>query len=181
MSKGLLIGFGIVGTLFIFIGIIVMLCIGWSNQEIELRNQAVAQQKNNENIYDKVWKVIKQKAQITDKYAEDFKAIYTDIMGKRYDGEAKGSPMFKWIQEQNPNFSVDMYKDLSDAIEGNRAEFARVQARLIDIKREHDNLRLKFPSSLVVGARPALEIKIVTSTQTEQVFATGKDDDVKLF
>ncbi len=177
----------IVGALVVLVSlcmvalIVVFMAIGWSNQEIELRNQSDAQQKANEVIFDKTWKVIKQKAQITDKYAKDFKDIYVSIMNERYEGDQKNNPMFKWIQEQNPNFSVDMYKDLSDSIEANRAEFARVQNRLVDIKREHDNLRLRFPSKLVVGSRSELDIKIVTSAKTEEVFSKGKDDDVALF
>ena len=74
-----------------------------------------------------------------------------------------------------------MQKDLGDSIEANRAEFARVQSRLIDIKREHDVLRKRFPSKLIVGSRPELEINIVTSTKTQKVFETKIDDDVDLF
>jgi hypothetical protein len=171
----------VVGAIVIAALMIVGMGINYSNAEIDLRNQASAQQDSNRVIYDKVWKTIKQKAEITDKYANDFKDIYVSIMNERYEGDTKGSPMFKWIQEQNPNFSVDMYKGLSDAIEANRAEFTRVQMRLRDIKREHDNLRLKFPGSLFVGKRPELEIKLVTSTVTENVFETKKEDDVDLF
>ena len=32
--------------------------VGYSNTDIELRNLAKAAQKDNENVYDKVWKVI---------------------------------------------------------------------------------------------------------------------------
>jgi len=155
--------------------------IGISNTEIELREQAVAQEKDNQNIYDKTWKTIKQKAQITDKYAKDFKDIYSNLMNSRYQGDQKSNPTFKWIHEQNPQFSVEMYKDLSDAIEANRAEFARVQSRLIDIKREHDVLRKRFPSKLIVGGREELVVTIVTSTKTDEVFKSGKDDNIELF
>lgn len=166
----LLIGFLIVG----FVG----MKYSYQNDEVELRNQAKAQQEANKIIYDKVWKVISQKAQITDKYEKAFKDIYVQIMDKRY---ADKNLLFKFVTEQNPNFSTEMYTQLSNAIEGNRAEFANVQMRLVDIKREHDNLRMKFPSSIFVGDRPELDIQIVTSTKTENVFKSGKDDDVKLF
>lgn len=161
-------------------GIGTMMYFNVSNKEIDLRSQYVAQEKVNETIYDKVWKIIQQKAQIKSDYAKDFKNIYTDVMNARYGNESNGSPLFKWIQEQNPNFSIDLYKDLSQTIEAQRNEFARVQARLIDIKREHQNLRLKFPTSLFVGGRPELELKIVTSSKTEQAFETGKEDDISL-
>ena len=67
----------VAGISLIFIAMIVLMGIGYKNQEIELRNQAVAQQKSNKVIYDKVWKVIQQKAQIADKYEGAFKEIYT--------------------------------------------------------------------------------------------------------
>lgn len=154
--------------------------IGISNEEIELRNQAVAQQKANEATFDKVWKVLKQKAGIMDKQREDFRAVYTGIMNERYQGEANGAPAFKWIKEHNPEFPMDMYKDISNAIESNRATFLRVQKRLIDIKREHDNIRKKFPSSLIVGSRPELDIQIVTSKRTKRTFETGEENEEDL-
>jgi len=167
------------------IAFIVLICVimnySYKNSEIDLRNQAKAQQEANKVIFDKVWKVIQQKAQITDKYSNDFKQIYGGIMHERYQGDTKQAPLFKWIQEHNPTFSTELYKDLADAVEANRAEFARVQNRLIDIKREHSNLRQKFPSSIFVGDKPELEIQIVTSDKTTQVFQTGKENEVDLF
>ena len=68
-------------------------CVGVSNTEIELRQQAVAQEQNNQNIFDKTWKTIQQKAQITDKYAKDFKDIYVSLMNERYEGDEKTNPM----------------------------------------------------------------------------------------
>lgn len=178
---------GKVGVMVAVIAVIIMaiimglMAVSYSNREIDLRKQAEAQQKVNEVIYTKVWTVIKQKAQVTDKYASDFKEVYVGIMSGRYDADKGSNPAFKWISEQNPSFSVEMYKSLSDSIEGLRAEFARVQNRLVDIKREHDTLREKFPSNLVVGKRPSLEIQIVTSAQTKEVFATGEENKVDVF
>jgi len=169
-----------IGALLFFTLIFVFMAIGISNTEKELRNQCVAQQKSNEATFDKVWKVIQQKAGIMNKQRDDFKAVYVSIMSERYQGETSGAPAFKWITENNPQFPMDMYKDVSDAIESNRAEFLRVQKRLIDIKREHDNLRMKFPSSLVVGSRPALEIQVVTSSKTQRIFSSGQENEEDL-
>lgn len=170
-----------IGVVALFGLIIAMWGVGVSNTEIELREQAVAQQENNKNIYQKVWTVIKQKAQVTDKYAEDFKGIYAGLMDSRYKGDVGDNPSFKWIHEQNPQLSVEMYKELGDSIGGLRAEFAMVQARLIDIKREHDVLRKRFPSSLIVGSRAELDVVIVTSQKTKETFALGEENDVDLF
>lgn len=170
-----------VSVIGIFALSIVMMGIGYSNSEIELRNQAKAQQEANQAIYDEVWKVIKQHAQVTDKYAGDFKEIYTGLMSGRYDADSKSNPMFKWISEHNPSLSDQMYISLADTIKGQRAKFTRVQTRLIDIKREHDNLRLRFPSKLFVGGREPLEIQIVTSSKTKETFSTGEENDVEVF
>ena len=171
----------VIGITLIFILIIILMGIGYKNQEVDLRNQAEAQQKANKVIYDKVWKVIQQKAQISDKYENAFKEIYNNLMTQRYQGDTKNNPLFKFITEQHPNLSTDLYKDLSDAVESNRAEFARVQNRLIDIKREHQNLRQKFPSSIFVGGKSELIIQTVTSGKTEEVFNIGQENDIKLF
>ena len=171
----------VLGCLVVFALIVGMYAVAVRNQEVDLRNQATAQEKANTVVFDKVWKVLAQKAQISDKYKDSFKDIYHDIMDARYQGEAKNAPLLKFVTEQNPQFSVDLYKDLADAVEANRSEFERVQNRLIDIKREHTNLLQKFPSSLFVGSRPMLDIRIVTSDKTETIFKTGKEDNVDLF
>jgi len=74
-----------------------------------------------------------------------------------------------------------MYKDLSTAVEVYRTKFSRTQQKLIDIKREDDNMHTKFPDKWIVGTTKDLEINIVTSTKTEKTFATGKEDDINLF
>lgn len=155
--------------------------ITYSNQEVELSTQFGAQTKANSVIYDKVWKTLQQKAGVADQSADKFKEIYASIMDSRYDG--KDQVLMNWIQESNPNFDMSIYKDLSLSIEANRAEFANVQNKLIDIKREHQNLRLKIPSSIFLSIKGVkeLELKIVTSTRTEKSFETGKDDDIGLF
>jgi hypothetical protein len=153
--------------------------VSYNNQEIEIRNLAEAQQENNKTVYDKVWKIIKQKAGVTDKYATDFKEAYGGLMTARY-GDGK-NPMWSWVKEHNPNLDASMYKDLSASIEALRNEFQQVQKRLIDIKREHENLRKKIPSCWFVGKRPELELDIVTSANTKEVFQTGEENDVEIF
>lgn len=182
MSKKLIVTLVIVAACVLPILIVVFMGIGATNREVELRNQAKATEHANKAIYDEVWKVLQQKAGILDKFSNDFKEVYGTIMDSRYAGEKNGpGPTFKWIQEHNPSFTPEMYKDLSIAIEAYRGKFSRVQQKLIDIKREHDNLRMKIPSCWFVGGRPELVITIVTSTKTERVFETGKEDDINLF
>jgi hypothetical protein len=154
--------------------------VHYDNREIELRNAAEAKQEANTARFDEMWKSIKQVANVTDKYADDFKEIYVGLMDGRYEADSKSNPMFKFISEHNPQLDAAVYRDLSNTIVAKREAFTRDQQKLIDIKREHDNLRLKFPAKLFVSAS-ALDITVVTSGKTKEIFAAGEENDVELF
>ena len=98
--------------------------------------------------------------------------------GRHYD---KGGQLMKFITEANPNFDIRLFEKVANSIEGQRTGFMRDQQKLIDMKREHDNVLTTMPGSLFVGSRPPIEIKVVTSTKTEKTFETRKDDDVDVF
>lgn len=166
--------------------IVVMMYVSYNNQEVRLRNQIVAQQRKNEATFDQTWKIIQQQAGVASEYKDSFRAIYTEIMSARYqDGSAeKGSTqptLMKWVQEHNPQFDVSLFSKLMTSIEAQRVNFTREQALLLDLKREHDNVLQTLPSSIFVGGRAPIEVKIVTSGKTSKSFETGEDNDVDLF
>lgn len=150
----------------------------YDSDYIDLTSQYNAQLSDNQIIYDEVWKVIKQQAQVSDQYAEQFEKIYVQLMDERYEN---GGAAFKWIQEQNPEFSQDMYVKLMQTIEIQRANFRNAQEKLVTVHQEITKLVTKFPSRVFVGGRPIPELKLVTSTKTEETFRTGKEDDVNVF
>jgi hypothetical protein len=155
-----------------------LMSMSYTNRAVGLENQAKAQQEANQATYDTVWKTIKQKAQISDKYEQQFKKVYVDIMQQRQYG--KGGEMMKFVMEANPQFDSSLLQSLANTIEGQRVRFETSQKMLIDIKREHDNLRQQAPGSWFVGNRPELKITIVTSAKTKEVFSVGEDNDVKV-
>lgn len=159
-------------------GTILFMYTGYNNTEIELRNQAKAQQQANTVVFDKMKKVVFQQAQVASKYADDFKEVYKSLMTARYEGK---DPLMNWISEHNPNLDASLYKTIQTSIAGLRAEFATVQNRLIDIKREHNNLLQRIPSNWFVGGRDTLDIQIVTSTETKKIFESGVEDNTDLF
>lgn len=152
--------------------------MSYSNSEIALRNQIKAVQKSNEAVFDSTWKIVKQQCQIADKYRDAFKDIYKGIMSERY-SKGDGSLM-KWITESNPNFDVRLYEKVSNSIEAQRLTFLREQQKLLDLKREHDNVRQAIPSAWFVGSRPEIDVVIVTSEKSEEAFRTHREDDVSL-
>jgi hypothetical protein len=181
MKKGLLIFAGIV----VILGLMVAFwAIGLSNSEIKLRNRGNAQQEACAAYFDKVWKVLQQQAQVADQYKDGFKEIYTALMEGRYSGDSNGQgkeTFMKWIQESNPTFSPALYEKLMAAIEGQREGFFIEQQKLIDIDREHKNMRMTFPNSIVIGKRADLGIKIIKSLKTDDVYKSGQENDIDLF
>lgn len=176
MKKALIIGLAIV-TIGIIFG---SMYVSSSNGEIRLRNQITAQQDVCKAYYDKLWKVISQKAQVADQYKDAFKEIYPKLIEGRY-GNEKGGALMKWIQESNPTFDVSLYKDLSVAIEGEREGFFMEQKKLVDLNAQHRNVRQTWPGSMFIGSRPDIAIIIVTSAKTDEVMKSGQENDIEIF
>lgn len=153
--------------------------VGVSNSEIKVRNREIAQQKTCEAYFDKLWKILQQKAGVADQYKNSFKEIYIPMIEGRY-SQGDGTLM-KWVTEHNPNFDNSLYKDLMASIEGERNGFFLEQEKLIDIDRQHKTMRQTFPNSLIIGSRLDIDIKIITSLKTEEVYKSGKEDNIELF
>jgi uncharacterized membrane-anchored protein YhcB (DUF1043 family) len=150
--------------------------ISYSNQEVTVRSQVMAKQDANKVIFDKVRKIIQSHAKVADTHMKGFDSIYTKIMDKRYqDGD---NLLFKFVTESNPNFTPELFVKLANSIESQRTEFAMVQVALIDLNREHGLLLTKIPSKWFLMGRKSIDIKLVTSTDTDKAFNTGKEDDL---
>lgn len=175
-NKGLLVGALGVGGIFLVMG---LMYASYSNAEVRLRNQLVAQQKKNEAVFDNTWKIIQQQAGVAEHHKDAFKDIYATMMDARY--SQSGGEAMRWIQEHNPQFDSSLFSKLMTSIEAQRTIFTREQTKLLDLKREHDNLLQTLPASFFVGSRAPVEVTIVTSGKTTQSFETGQDNDVDLF
>jgi hypothetical protein len=163
-----------------FIGLMLLfMSIGYSNSEIRLRNTINAKMQDNQSEFDNMWKKISQIAQVTKKERESLSQLFNDY-AKARTGNGNGGELMKWVQESIPNVSPQTYLNLQNIIVASRDSWTFRQKELIDLKREHDNLRLLFPSSLFVGKRPEILITIITSTKTKETFKTGEDNDVNL-
>lgn len=151
----------------------------YNNQEIALRNQAEAQRGKIEGTYDKMWKILKQKVQVTDEYKDTFKEIYPQLIEGRY-SQGDGSLM-KMIQESNPTFDTSLYKDLMQSIEVERASFQTSQERMLDIIREHKTLCNRFPAKFFISDKQEIEYTVISSSISKATMQTGEDNDINLF
>lgn len=152
----------------------------YNNQEARLRNQAEAQQNVCKAHFDKMWKVITEVAEVPDNYKASFKETYVAIVQGRY-GNARGGALLSFINESNPQFDSSLWANLQHAVEAERASFLWDQAKLLDIKREHDNLRTTRPSKWFLDKKQALDITIITSEKTEDAYKSKQENDIKLF
>lgn len=180
MKKGTIIGLS-VAILAVVFGIIVFgMSMSYSNQEIDLRATTLAQQEKCKAYFDKMWKILKEKAGVADQYKEAFKEIYPALMEGRY-SKGDGSLM-KWITESNPQFDASLYKEVMQSIEIERTGYFNEQARLIDMQREHSVLLKKAPSRWFLNdTLKPVAIIIVTSKNTKDAYVTGEENDVDLF
>jgi hypothetical protein len=172
-----LLGFGILGLVLGVGGFMWYFSI--VNGEARLRNKAVAQQKANEAVFDNMWKTIAQVSNVADDHKEDFRTSWKEILTSQNSGE-RGGMINVVINKINPQLDSSLRKRVQTVVEASRKEFLNNQKQLIDIKREHDNMRTTAPSMWFVGTVPELEITIVTSTRTGDVFDAGKDDNIDL-
>ena len=150
------------------------------NTHIDLKTKIEAQQKSNEANFDAMWKKINQVAQVSDKYKDGLKEVlmsYTQGRKKESD-----QLLMDWTKEAVPTFDSSIYKQINNVIVGSRDDFFNNQKILIDLSRQHNQFIQKFPNNLFCGILniKEIEIKVVTSSNTEKVFETGKEDDIKL-
>ena len=192
-NKGLIIGLLLVVILGGGIGI---WGVGVSNDEKQIVNRMDAQKEVVDLYFDKMWKILKQKAGVAEASKEAFKDIYVGIMEGRYSGDTGpvegetsgmlglptgGASLMKWVQEQNPDFDQSVFTDLQNSIETERNGFFVEQKKLTDMNRQHQDMKDLFPKSIICKKRADYDYIPITSTKTKEVSETGNEDDVELF
>lgn len=153
--------------------------VTFNNKDVSLKNAVTAKLDERSAHFTKMWNVIKQKANISDEYAKQFKEIYPELIAGRYNNG--GGEMMQWIVEHNPNFDSSLYKDLMRSVEAERASFFVTQQHLIDIDREHANLHEKIPSKWFTDTSNRVSFKIIENQQARDATATGIEPEMQLF
>jgi hypothetical protein len=170
------------------IGVIALILIGNSvgkyNTEIDLRSTFEAKIKERTAFYDKMSKIISQKAQIAQRNDSSFKDVVNAIMEGRQDGP---NVMFKFVQESNPAATFPevskLFADLSRTVESERQGFFDQERVLEDIEKQHKVLLRSFPANMLFklyGTEP-LVYEPIQSSATKKVMQTGIDDNTKVF
>ena len=146
--------------------IVIIYYFSVNNRETALRKEAEAQEQNITSVHDTMWKVIKEKASVSEKYRETFEKIYPELINGRYkDNDAT----MKWIQEANPDFDTSLYKDLMQAIEAQRMYFQTAQKRMLDIIRERETLINSMPQKWFISNRQPIHYTVIASDHSNNV------------
>jgi hypothetical protein len=145
--------------------------------------------------YDNFWKKVRETAQVTEKYKDDFKEVFLGSIDGRYPPDRP----VQFIMESNPTLDASLYKQIQRVIESGRDDFSQTQRTLVDRQRAYSTSLTSFPNVALAGMlgfphevngdlRPArdadgdgkytvLDYPIVTSGKTQEVFNTGREDE----
>lgn len=163
--------------------LLILFCMGgcaisYHNKAIDLESQFNAVQTDNESQFDNMKKKIISSGKVTKAQADIIEKVIIKHAEAR--GGSGGMTLVNAVHESVPTVPVETFTNLQNIINGSRDKFTACQSRLLDIKREHDALRGKFPSSLIVGGRPELVAQLITSTVAKEAMETGTDDDMSI-
>lgn len=171
--------------------------IGAVNHEIELRTAIQAKSVANEATLDTMWKIIKQKAQISEQAVtsiKDMNSIYEELVNGR-----SGGAIFKMVSENYPNLGTSditkMYSSVMASVEAERNVFKRDQQALVDLVRQHSSYVQKIPVRWLLAVFGENEKFVrrtpensgentylfVTASQTNEMVNSGVEDDINLF
>lgn len=157
----------------------VYMYFSYNNREVALRKEAEAQNKKIASVHDTMWKILKEKAGVSEQYRETFEKIYPEIISGRYAND--GGSTMKWIQESNPDFDTSLYKDLMQAIEVQRTYFSNAQQRMLDIIRERETLIESMPAKWFVKNKSVIEYTVIASDKTNDVMTSRVDNETLNF
>lgn len=169
-------------TAFLFISAVTLgfTTLSWHNQAAILSNSYEMKVKANSGEFDNLWKKIKQSAQVPEQKKEAFKEIFNSYASARKTGG--DNQVMTWLQESVPNVDLQTYDQLMNIITGSRDTWTMKQTELVSIAEQHNAMLVSQPRGFVLSlfGHKKIDPKVITSERTEQVFESGKDDDISL-
>lgn len=172
---------GTLGGLLILGFILVISLVGTFNSYTSLEVNAKNLITDNKNVLDNTRKSIREAGAISDKEVEALVGIISGYAEKRGQNTAGSGANVTvgMVKEAVPSVTeIKTLNRLMNIVVAGRKDWQAAQTRLIAVKTEGDRMIQQIPGNIILpllGKRP-IDIIIVTSTETESNFATGKDD-----
>lgn len=165
---------GILGVIFAFIAIIFFYDVSVKTKEVHLRNLITAKQRDNENELSNLTAKVRQSASVTEAQMASLKDIIVGYATAR--NNTSPGQVVTAVHDSIPNIDTSTFNHLMNIITGSSDAFAQRQTEILDLKREHDDLRTSPISGMFVGNVPEIQVVVVTSTSAKDAFATGVDN-----
>lgn len=180
MKPFLIIGGIALAGFVLVLSILIIWILGMYNTQSGLKNQYESKIAANRAIFDNTYKKIDQSAQVTQAQKNALKEIFTSYAEGR-SGNGGGS-LATSVKEAIPTVDVSIYRELMNVITGARDEFTANQIHLVSISEQYNLNLSRQPSGFILKffGFDKIDPKIITSTRTENVFFSGKDDDMTL-
>lgn len=155
--------------------------ISVSNGEKTRYNAIEQMSENRENLFDSMWKQIKQTAQIAEKEKEGMKELVTGFMEGRQSVNGEKA-FFSMLHEAYPNLPQLSYSKIMNVVTGKRDEFQRYQTELKDRCRDYKDYTQIFPNSLFTNGRDITEFcKVISSAESQEVMKTKQENNIDVF
>lgn len=183
-SKSGMIGVGWIALItIVIIGVwLAFTVMSFHNTEVMQRNLILAKQKDNTSEFDNLKKKINSVVSIPSAQFDKLKELFTAHASARTSQGSNDGSMMKWVQESIPNVdrASDIYSQVMNIVVSSRDSWTMRQKELLDLKRVHDNvLDVGFRGLILsrVMGRQKIEVTIITSAVTKEIFRTGEDNE----
>jgi hypothetical protein len=176
MNK-MLIALAVIGTLVVGSISILGMAVSEFNGASQLRNQYEMKVSANSASYDNMWKKIKQVSNIPEQKKVAFQEILVNYADART-GDSK--QLMTWVQESVPNLDLGIYDQIVNIITGSRDSWTMSQLELVSVAEQYNQKLSVFPGNFILPMMGFSKInpKVIISTKTQEVFASGLDDDI---
>lgn len=176
------IALGIFATGGVFILMLIFALIGTVNDFARVETRAKAIQVDNTNVLDNTRKAIREAAAVSDTEVAALERIivgYAEARGEGGKGGDNNVVSIGMVREAVPSItSIETLGRLQNIVVAGRREWQHAQTKLIEVKRQGDEMLAVFPSGMILrffGKTP-IEIQVVTSAETKENFRTGEDN-----
>ncbi|MBR1850695.1 MAG: hypothetical protein IJ789_04900 [Bacteroidales bacterium] len=135
------------------VGIVWMIASSVFNKRDSLiREEAEAHRKILESSYDRIWSIVKQRAELTESERRSFNGIYPELIDRYTNDEV----VLNWIFDCNIDFDPDDYVSLKEDIEDECNRFYMHQERMMKVIENHRQLLTTWPGKWFVKNKQAI-------------------------
>ena len=174
----------VVGILFTMIAFVAIMYIKYHNMGVNFEKRLDGTWQENKVVLNTYTTKVQEVAQVPTMMKDDLSQIIEQTFQGRY-GQDGSKAVFQFIQEQNLNLDPQLYRQIQQVMESGRNDFQVSQKVLIDVKMNYQASLDYFWSGLWLGfaGYPKVDLekyKIVTLSEVEEKFESGKDSVIKL-